>query len=1015
MAAAAADGLHFRLFGAFEIHGPAGSSTLAGAKQRAIVSRLAIDAGRVVSGDHLVDAVWGDDPPPTVRASLQVHVSQIRKALAGIGAPDVLVTRSSGYELDVPNDAVDLLRFERLAADARAAHSAGAHERALDAAREALTLWIGAPLAGADGSPFVAAFSTRLDGSRLELIPVAASASISLGRAGEVLPMVESMIAEQPYAEPLWASAARLLYAQGRQADALDRLATVRRVLREELGLDPAPATSELEQQILTHDPSLLPGSPARRRTVGDSVRSKLPPMRSLVGRDDTVAEIRRVMGNANVVTLVGPGGVGKTSLATHVASAQSNRRDGVVFVDLTHVAAGQDPLPVLIAATGMVSAGEVSIDDLVQLLADRDQLLLIDNCEHVLDRAAELIERLAECPGVSIIATSREPLDVAGEVVIDVPALSPDDGVELFIRRARTGGDGLSLTPHELADVRRIVELLGGLPLALELASPMVRVLSPAQIVDELRNDRSPAAGRRARNERHSSMHSAVAWSYELLETHRRRVFERFSVFEGGTDLRGVLDVCSTDDAEPVIDTLAALVSRSLVVVDRTSSGMRYRMLVPIQAFARRKLEESGESHTVRLRHVEHVIEQLRANAAVIESADPAPGLAQLEVAAPNVRAAFTWSREHVGEALAAQVLTAMSLHAVRSLVTMPEVYGWIREFSTIDTLSVDTTARILAASSLYVVQPPDVAISHGRRAIELAQAAGDLHTEILATVGVAHAVGESDNARAAAVLTTALEQATRSGDDLLEGMVLDYLANHMLRAERLDEVGAMLAEQVSRGTRRFGVYECEVLYQCGRTALQRSDIDEAKRWYDDAAAAARRIGSPSGRSMALFGLSQLALVSGDLHTALSGFQECFELDRIVDPKERWSDSLFIAIIGFRLRDAGLVAPQVELLSETERPLVRAARCLAIACLAQLNEHREVANTHFLDACRRFATMQSRTHVRMAFEEWARFNEDRDFTSLLGELADGVATRRLSTLEAIDQIDARLASSQPS
>ncbi|HZI45500.1 MAG TPA: BTAD domain-containing putative transcriptional regulator, partial [Ilumatobacter sp.] len=379
------DGAALRLFGGVEVSGPLGVTSLTGAKQRALVARLAIDAGHAVSPEQLVDSVWGEHAPATVRASIQVHVSRVRKALAEIGLDDILVSRLGGYLLEVDQACIDVHRYEQLSGAATAAAQRGDHEQALDLALQALALWCGPPLAGVGDAPFVGPFTARLSGIRLELLAVAAAGSVAMRRVGDVLATVESLVLEHPYAEALWAGLARMLYAQGRQADALERLATVRRALREDLGLEPSLEITELERQILVHDPTLSPDATPSRTSAGATVGSNLPLLRSLIGRDALIADVARRLTQTSLVTLTGPGGVGKTSIAAHVAAQLgSSRRDGACFVDLTSVAPGQNPMPALTAAIGMVAPRALTIDDIVEVLAGRDQLVVFDNCEHV-------------------------------------------------------------------------------------------------------------------------------------------------------------------------------------------------------------------------------------------------------------------------------------------------------------------------------------------------------------------------------------------------------------------------------------------------------------------------------------------------------------------------------------------------------------------------------------------------------------------------------------------------------
>jgi predicted ATPase/DNA-binding SARP family transcriptional activator len=992
-----------RLFGGVEVRGPGGSTTLSGSKQRAIAARLALDVGRAVSVERVVDAVWGEQSPQTVRASLQVHVSNIRRALGDVGLPDVLITRPGGYSLELDADSIDVHRFDRLANQARAASQSGDHLLTLDQVDAALALWRGPPLAGAGSAPFVDPTVTGLQRVRLGLIPIAAASAIATGRAPEVLPFVESLAAEHPYDEPLWENLARLLYAQGRQADALDRLATLRRVLRDELGLDPSPSLDELEHGILTHEPGQAPKQPDRRLTATEGTGTKLPPLRSLVGRDPQIADLIGVLESERTVTLTGPGGVGKTSIAAHVATAiASTRRDGACFVDLTAIPASQDALPAVLGALGMNTvSNDVIVDDVIGLLADREQLLVFDNCEHVLHSTAAIVGALGQCSGVQVLATSREPLAVEGEVVVEIPPLSAADGAQLFLRRAQASVSAFAPDDDEAGQLVRIAELLDGLPLALELASPLVRSLTPGQIVDELARGRTIGSTVRSADARHASMHDTVGWSYRLLDEPSRTLFERFSVFEGGTDLSGVIEVCGDDDGPleraKVVGLVDGLVTRSLLSTERTTAGMRYRMLVPVHTFAKLMLEQSGEVTEVRERHVRHTVDWLVENARVVGSPDPAPGLAALERASANLRSAYQWCRLSGHDALAAAIVASIHFLAFRNVTAITESRAWILDSLTAEQASPTCRMRILTLAALHLDQPPSTTIEQAQLAAELAEQFGDGDCLAMSRAALAHTIAESDLATARRLLTETFETAA-SASPVIRGQVAIYLCNHLLRAQRRDEAGAILDELLASGTRQFGLSEPELLYQCARLRLQAGDYDEAERLYRSVEAAVHRTGSLSGLSFARFGFASLAFAQGDMEVALTRFQESLELTQRLDPREIWSERLYLALTGSRLGRRDVVEAQIEPLSRSERPVVRVTHMIATACAAWLNGYPAVAERRLADAAEICATMGSRTHLIDIFEEWALVTTDAE---LIGALRTQTAALRDGSIGA--------------
>ena len=1002
-----------RLFGGPEFTGPLGTTVLSGSKQRAIAGYLASYAGHPASADGLIDSVWGDEPPSTVRASLQVHISQIRRALSNIGLTDAIETEPGGYLLRIDPGEVDLVVFERWASDAAAAHAAGDEERCCDLAMAAFGLWRGPVLTGAGSAPYVGVLTARAEGERLRLVPVATAGAIASGRTAELLSVVEPLVAQRPYDEPLWASVARLLYALGRQVDALDRLATVRRVLRDELGLDPSPAIVELEHQILCHEPSLAPVVDGVTSTnVGHST-SNLPPARPLVGRAALVEEVTWALRRHRLVTLAGPGGIGKTALAATVATMIGpDHADGVCFVDLTSIPAGHDALTALVAALGMtLSSDERAREEVVELLRGRRQLLVLDNCEHVMASAVLLAESLAVCPGLVLLATSRESIGLDDEVIIDVPPLSTADGVELFVLRSQSTAAGFVPDARDVGAIHRIVELVDGVPLALELASPLIRSLSPADIADEMARGTSLSTGRRGTERRHASMDQAVRWSYDLLDPDARLVFEVMSVFAGGTDLHGVLEVCAATpevalSRADVIEMLGRLVNRSLVTVERTATAMSYRMLAPIRTFARSKLERSGLEPAVSRAHVHHVIELLRCATQAVDGTDPMPGLGVTANAAPNIRSAHRWCIEHEEHILAAELVSSFSIFSFGETTSVPELAGWARAALSVHDLPAPTRLRLMLAVALSFDGEARDMRAYSRQALELAEASDDRRSWVIATVAWAHVLGETDNAVATADLRRAMEVAADLGDPVLEGLVINYLANHLLRAEERAEVADLLDRRMALGTTRFGLFGPEILYQRGRTALQDGDLTLAERFYREAGDAARRMGSLRGRSFAAFGLARVEFERGALEKSLDLFMQGLELDRLVDPRELWSDHMMIGIVAAHLGRRELVEAQLRAIEGSDRPLVLGVQALLAGCVAHLNGMAAVSDEQFDLAVRRFAGMKIRTHLQFALTEWARCTADPTLAAGLAGVVGELRRARITTDDVISRID---------
>jgi predicted ATPase/DNA-binding SARP family transcriptional activator len=604
-----------RLFGGVEFCGAGGATTFAGAKQRAIAARLALDPGHAVSAEQLVDAVWGEEPPPTVKASLQTHISQIRRALASIGLRDALVSNPVGYLLDIEPAAIDVHVFEQLVSHA-AAEARANPQAALDVGLDAMALWTGPPLAGTGDAPYVASVLARLERRRLDLLPVIATGAIAGGRTGSALLIIEPLAAQYPYDEPLTASLARLLYADGRQVDALSRLGDLRRRLLEELGLDPSPMISELEHRILLQDPGLTSTARPNARSEGTiEFRHNLPVRATMyIEPAGRLASIGALLETRRVVTIVGPGGAGKTRTAIETAANNLERfPDGVWLVDL---AAVRDPGAVVAAAAATLAVtpqeGASMLESVLEWCRGRSALLVVDNCEHLRDAAADLITAITpRCPTMSVLATSREPLGLEGEQVHVLDLLDDTTAATLFYERARLADDTFELREGDRAVVAELCDQLDHLPLAIELAAAHVRWMSPQELSSRMRDPLHAAVGTgsRARPSRHQTMRAAVAWSYELLDDSARVLFERLAVFAGAFDFAAVEAICAGDDVEErdVVVELGHLVDKSMVVTERREAGTRFRLLDTMRHFGLERLEERGQSERTRTRHMEY------------------------------------------------------------------------------------------------------------------------------------------------------------------------------------------------------------------------------------------------------------------------------------------------------------------------------------------------------------------------------------------------------------------------
>ncbi len=619
-----------------------------GGRQRALLVALLLRAGKVVSAERLIDDVWAGSPPADPAHALQEAVSRLRRVLEDDRrAENHLIWHPSGYQLAVDPNAIDLSQFEQLAELGRRQLAAGDPAAAADTLRRGLGLWRGPALGDVADLPFGQAAAVRLEERRLAAVEDRIEADLRRGQHAAVVVELEGLVAEHPFRERLSGQLMRALYAGGRQADALNLYESTRRMLADQLGVDPGPQLRSVYQQILVHDnrltpPPTLPHGPSLAR------RSNLPAsVTSFIGRDDDVRKVLELLEASRLVTLTGPGGVGKTRLALHAAGELVDAAvDGVWWVDLTPVGEATLLADAVLNAledqpvgwlTQHPRAAARPEERLRTLLADRDLILVLDNCEHLADAVAEIVATiLAAAPGTRILATSQRSLNTTGEAVWSVPPMPvpPGDadmptsevlgyaGVRLFVDRAAAAsgvhdfGDDGSITEKaaEVAAVAEICRTLDGVPLAIELAAARTRLLPPRQLLGQLR-DRFTllTTGSATGPVRQRTLRAVVDWSYQLLTTAERVLLRRLAVFVGGASLNAVEHVCTDADLaaglspEMIVELLAGLIDKSLLTVVAADGEARYTMLETIRAYATEELLHAGEETALRVAHARY------------------------------------------------------------------------------------------------------------------------------------------------------------------------------------------------------------------------------------------------------------------------------------------------------------------------------------------------------------------------------------------------------------------------
>ncbi|WP_067486600.1 BTAD domain-containing putative transcriptional regulator [Actinomadura hibisca] len=619
------------------------------AKVRALLADLLAHRGRVVPVDRLVDDLWRGIPPGNPSGTLRAKVSQLRRALAEAepGGRDLVTFRTPGYALHAED--TDAARFEDLTRQARESHAPDARAALLT---EALGLWRGPAFADFTDEEFVRAEAQRLSEQRLTALEDLAETRLELGQhhdlAGELAPLTE----EHPLRERLRAAHIRALYRSGRQSEALAAYDDLRDRLRDDLGLDPGPELAALHQAVLRQDPALTPLS---------RPRTNLPAqLTELVGRDAAVQQVRSLLTAGRLVTLTGPGGVGKTRLALAAADGLADAFPGGVW--LVELAPHRADLAEAVAAVLGVRdvpdpEGRPLTGRITEALRAAPALLVLDNCEHVIDAAADLAALLLRsAPGLRVLATSQEPLSVAGERLWPVPPLEPDGAARLFTARAVAAAPGAVLDGHAVAAICR---RLDGVPLALELAATRLRAMDATELADRLDDRfRLLTGGNRGVPARQRTLRAMIDWSWELLTADERVVLGRLAVHADGCTLAAARRVCAGGGvrADEVPDLLGRLVERSLVVY----GDGRYRLLESVAAYGLERLGD--ETEPVRARHLDHHLDLAEQADPLLRGPDQRAWLARLDAENANLRAALDTAVRHRDAVCALRLVNALA-----------------------------------------------------------------------------------------------------------------------------------------------------------------------------------------------------------------------------------------------------------------------------------------------------------------------------------------------------------------
>lgn len=625
---------------------------IGGVRLRMLIAKLALDAGWAVTPDSLVAGLWGAEPPGDAANALQSLVSRLRKALID---GSKLAFTAGGYALEINRRDVDVHRFEELAERGRRELTARQFADASTTLSEALALWRGEPLADVRDAPFAEAPAARLTSLRISATEDWFEAELALGRHGEILTDIEAASREHPLRERLAALQMRALHAVGRQADALGVYELVRRTLAEELGVDPSTELRDAHLGVLRDE---LPRPVARVEAPVDQLSARLT---SFVGREQELARLTDSLTRVRLVTVVGPGGAGKTRLAIEAANRHHlYRRGRMWFVALAGAHDATDVSSALLSELGARDArlpdnpsplghAADALDRIAEVLRGDEALLVLDNCEHVVGPTAELAHELVtRLPNLRIIATSREPLAITGEALCPLEPLDTPEAMRLFTERAVTVRPGFALDDPTRDAVTEICRRLDGMPLALELAAARLRSMTVHQIVERLDDRfRLLTSGSRVALPRQRTLRAVVEWSWNLLDDAERALARRLAVFPRRITVSAAEMICADEilPREDVLYVLSSFVDRSILTDATGEDGVpAYRMLETIRAYGEERLVDAGERDRVTSRFVTHFLNVAEEHEPLLRGRDQPRAIAVFDAEHDNMATALRW-----------------------------------------------------------------------------------------------------------------------------------------------------------------------------------------------------------------------------------------------------------------------------------------------------------------------------------------------------------------------------------
>lgn len=829
-----------------------------GTMRRAVLALLAIAQGRIVTVDALVEALWPDgvtDP----RQALHSHVSRLRGQLGP--AADRIRTMPDGYRLDLASHELDVAEARSLLASARSASDAAVRFRFLT---RAAGLWRGEPMSDLVQFLPVASAAAGWSNLRREVIDALIDAGIATEQAGSVLPVATAAADADPLREPAVLLVMRVLAATGQPAEALRRGREFRRLLAEETGLDPSDALPRLERSIAAG--AAGPPEP-RPPSVVTTTR--------LLGRDADADAVGRLLDEGRLVTVVGPGGVGKTRLARHLV----DRRGGCTVL-LAPVSEPEGIPHALAAGLSLtVVRGDV-LAGCMALLGDGPGLLLLDNCEHQIDAVRDVVDAIiGACPRLTVLATSRQPLGLAAETVyrlrpLPLPAAGTDPArapsVALFLERASRVRPELLFGPAELRTVTAVVGRLDGMPLAIELAAGRLSTFGLDDLRKRLDRSLDLLGGPRPRgDDRQRTLRAAVEWSYRLLGPDEQRLFRHLAVFADGVDLSTAerWAAALAPDRDPG-ELLARLVDTSMVEVT-FGSVTRFRMLETLRAYGSDRLDATGERAAADRRFLRWAVEFADQVERGLDSTEEPAADAALRREIGNLRAAWRLARRSGALDDAVDIAAAMLFPiAFRDLI---EIRGWAEELVDDPALAGHPRAAAVwgvAAESAYHRGALDLAEHRARTGLALAADRTDAWQCYFAQAVVGLARGEFERAIEASQAATALPGGPRESFGV--GALAHAYAGRLERARDLND--AVLAHAGAPSGRSWAHYVA------GEIDSLEGHFDAAAGHYRSAIDVGRQAGATFLVGVATVGLLSVRVAAGRVGDALAGYREVID-----------------------------------------------------------------------------------------------------------------------------------------